>query len=139
MHATRRLQGSVELTGRGLFLAGAGAVVLLGTAGFARAGDVAPPKAEFASSEQAGPWAAPTPHKTYAFDSKGRWGVKLDLAQPTNRDPDWKDAQVGAYLRITPKFRVGGSVGLGDKFAQPQHLTPEDTAPRVHLEGAFKF
>lgn len=129
------------MTCRGLGLAGVCAAVLFGTASLAHAEQAGPAKTtDFASSGQvAGPWTAPTAHKTYAFDNKGRWGVKLDLAQPTNRDPDWKDAQVGAYLRITPKFRVGGSVGLGDKFAQPQHLTPEDTAPRVHLEGAFKF
>ena len=129
------------MTYRGLGLVGVCSAVLFGTASLAHAEQVSPGKTtDFASSGQVtGPWTAPTQHKTYAFDNKGRWGVKLDLAQPTNREPDWKDAQVGAYLRITPKFRVGGSVGLGDKFAQPQHLTPEDTAPRVHLEGAFKF
>jgi hypothetical protein len=40
---------------------------------------------------------------------------------------------------VAPNLKLGGSVGLGDKFAQPQHLTPQDTGPRVHLEGAFKF
>jgi hypothetical protein len=38
-------------------------------------------------------------------------------------------------------MRIGGSVGLGDRFADPQHILPEDTinAPRVHLETKFKF
>lgn len=126
-----------------------GAAVLLGTATLAHAENntqaTVPPKlSDFSqvggtSGDAQGPWTVPTPHKTYAFDAKGRWGVKLDMAEPTNRDPDWKDAQVGAYFRVSPKFRVSGAVGLGDKFSQPQHITPEDTGPRVHLEGAFKF
>lgn len=85
------------------------------------------------------PWSIPTPHKTLQLDSQGRWGVRLDVEQPSGRPSDWKDVQAGAYLRLTPRIRVGGSVGFGDKFAQPQRLTPEDTAPRVHLETAFKF
>lgn len=139
--ATVKAQGSNKVTFRGLILAGGCAAVLFGTASLAHAQQAAGPARtnDLVSTGDPGPLTPPTPHKTYAFDNKGRWGVKLDLAQPTNREPDWKDAQVGAYLRITPRFRVGGSVGLGDKFAQPQHLTAEDTAPRVHLEGAFKF
>ena len=85
------------------------------------------------------PWSIPTPHKTLQLDSQGRWGVRLDVEQPSGRSSDWKDVQAGAYLRLTPRIRVGGSVGFGDKFAQPQRITPEDTAPRVHLETAFKF
>lgn len=129
----------------GLFLAAVGAAVLFGTATAARAENntqsTVPPKAaEFGQSDVSqGPWSIPTPKKSYVLDSKGRWGVKFDVEQPTNRDPEWKDTNVGAYFRVTPKFKLSGSVGLGDKFAQPQHLTPEDTAPRVHLEGAFKF
>ena len=85
------------------------------------------------------PWSVPTPHKTLQLDSKGRWGVRLDLEQPSGRPSDLRDLQAGAYLRLTPRIRVGGSVGFGDKFATPQRITPEDTAPRVHLETAFKF
>ncbi len=128
----------------GKLLAAAGAVVLCGTATLAHAQTTTlstkPPITNaFADGDSGGPAAIPYPHKTYAFDNKGRWGVKLELNQPTNRDPEWKDAQVGGYFRITPNLRLGGTVGLGDKFAQPQHLTPDDTGPRVHLEGAFKF
>ena len=85
------------------------------------------------------PFAVPTPHKTYAFDNKGRWGVKLDMEQPPNRDTQWKDVTAGAYFRITQGIKLGGSVGLGDKFAQPQQITPQDTGPRVHLETKFQF
>lgn len=129
----------------GPVLAFVGAAVLLGTASMAHAENntqsTTPPKvSDFSQSDTTqSPLSVPYPHKTYTFDAKGRWGVKLDLEQPTNRDPALKDANVGAYFRVTPKFRLSGAVGLGDKFAQPQHLTPEDTGPRVHLEGAFQF
>ena len=71
----------------------------------------------------------PTPHKTLQLDSKGRWGVRLDMEQPSGRPSNWSDVQAGAYLRVTPRLRVVGSVGFGDKFATPQRITPEDTAP----------
>ena len=44
-----------------------------------------------------------------------------------------------AYFKIAPGLRFGGSVGLGDKFAQPQQIAPQDTGPRVHLETKFQF
>ena len=58
---------------------------------------------------------------------------------PLGRDMAWKDVNAGAYLKLTPNIRVGGTVGLGDRLAQPQKVTPQDIAPRVHLETAFKF
>ncbi len=92
-----------------------------------------------ASDGQQTPFSVPTPHKTYSFDAKGRWGVNLDMNQPVNRETEWKDVTAGAYFRISPRLKLGGSVGLGDKFAQPQQLTPQDTGPRVHLETKFQF
>lgn len=92
---------------------------------------------DFAPQSQ--PWSVPAPHRTVQLDSKGRWGVRLDMQQPSGRDVQLKDVQAGAYVNFGPRIRVGGSVGLGDRFEQPQRLTPQDTAPRVHLETAFKF
>ena len=84
-------------------------------------------------------WAAPAPRKTLQFDTKGRWGLRLDMDQLTNRETKWKDVQAGAYFRITTSLRVGGSVALTDKMASPQQVTPQDSTPRVHLETAFRF
>ena len=132
----------------GAGLAALGALVLMGVSSTAYASTtsqstVAPKVSDFSQTDPAANPSAPTivpaPHKTYSFDVKGRWGVNLNVQQPTNRDTDWKDVEAGAYFNLSKSIRVGGSVGLGDKFAQPQHLTPEDTAPRVHLETAFKF
>ena len=100
------------------------------------AAEVEPPSDTALSSQ---PWSPPIPHKTLELDSKGRWGVRLDMAQPNGRDVQMKDVQAGAYVNFGPRIRVGGSVGLGDRFDNPQRLTPQDTAPRVHLETAFKF
>jgi hypothetical protein len=85
------------------------------------------------------PFAAPAPHKQLQWDSKGRWGFRLDMNQPSNRESDWKDVQAGAYFRISPSMQVGGAVSLGDRLAQPQRVTPADAGPRVHLETAFRF
>ena len=104
-----------------------------------------PSQSSFAQSnftgdiDPTGPWTIKPEHHTFQFGGNGRWGLKLDMEQPLGRDMDWKDVKAGAYLKLTPSIRVGGSVGLGDKLAQPQKITPDDTAPRVHLETAFKF
>jgi len=84
------------------------------------------------------PFSPPIPHKSYSFDNKG-WGVNLDMEQPVNRQTELKDVTAGAYFKIGPRLKLGGSVVLGDRFAQPQQLTPQDTGPRVHLETKFQF
>ncbi|OYX35552.1 MAG: hypothetical protein B7Y99_03320 [Caulobacterales bacterium 32-69-10] len=91
------------------------------------------------TSLSAAPYAATPPHKQLQWDSKGRWGFRLDMIQPNNRDTDWKDVQAGAFFRITPSMQVGAAVGLGDRLAQPRQVTPLDAGPRVHLETAFRF
>ncbi|WP_374657220.1 NtrZ family periplasmic regulatory protein [Phenylobacterium sp.] len=71
---------------------------------------------------------------------KGRWGVSLNLDQRGERDTQWNDVQAGAYFRVTPSLRVGGAVALGEKEAPSYKKTePQDSAPRVRLETAFKF
>lgn len=86
------------------------------------------------------PSLVPQPHRTLELDSKGRWGVRLDMEQPSGRAADWQDVQAGAYVSLGSRLRVGGTVGFGDKFANPQRITPQDAAqPRVRLETQFKF
>ena len=136
----------VAAKGRGGWATACAAVVLAASAQAAladpaRLKEVTPPDFSTVADGQtpSQPWSVPTPHKTLQLDSHGRWGVRLDMEQPTGRPADWKDVQAGAYLRLTPRIKVGGSVGFGDKFDTPQRITPEDTAPRVHLETSFKF
>jgi hypothetical protein len=115
------------------------ALLLGAAAGTAQAAEPARARATSSEFVSEAPWSAPTPLKQLQWDSKGRWGLRLDMNQPSNRNADWKDMQAGAYFRITPSLQVGGSVGLGDRLAQPRRVTPQDAAPRVHLETAFRF
>ena len=123
---------------RAAWLAMGAALLLTGMASLAHAAPTAD-LLNTPSDSAPTPFYVPTPHKTYSFDAKGRWGVNLDMEQPVNRDTQWKDVTAGGYFRVNPRLKVGGSVGLGDKFAQPQQLTPQDTGPRVHLETKFQF
>lgn len=124
---------------RAAWLAMGAALSLMGTASVVRAATAADILNTPPSDSAPTPFYVPTPHKTYSFDARGRWGVNLDMEQPVNRDTQWKDVTAGGYFRISPRLKVGGSVGLGDKFAQPQQITPQDTGPRVHLETKFQF
>jgi len=81
---------------------------------------------------------APSPRKTVQLDTKGRWGLRLDMNTPTDRVEGMQDIQAGAYFRITPSLKVGGSVGITDKLVSAPAIKPEAT-PRVHLETAFRF
>ena len=85
--------------------------------------------------------AATSARKSLQWGADGRWTLKLDMDQPVGRDMGLKDVSAGAFFHITPSLRVGGSVDLGDKFAQPDKIVTQDTinAPRVHLETKFKF
>lgn len=101
-------------------------------------------KSDFASSPNPGAPFNPQlgPKKQLKWDAKkGKWGLKLDLDQPANRELEMKDVQAGAYYSVTPSIRVGGAVALGDNnpalAARKNEL--QEPAPRVKLETAFKF
>ena len=81
------------------------------------------------------------PRKSLQWDANGRWTLKLDMDQPVGREMELKDMSAGAFFHITPSMRIGGSVGLADRFADQQKVVPQDTvnAPRVRLETKFKF
>src|ERR1700682_5603781 len=69
-------------------------VAIPATDAFSQHGDFTPPP------NQIGPQAA---DHIRQWDAKtGRWGVRLDVSQPTDRDVRWRDARVGAYYRLTP-------------------------------------
>lgn len=79
--------------------------------------------------------------KSLKWDTrKGRWGVSLNVDQRAERDTQWNDVQAGAYFRVTPSLRVGGAVALGEKETPSFKKTePQESAPRVRLETAFRF
>ena len=49
----------------------------------------------------------------------GRWGFNLDMAQPGDRDVQWRDARIGLNYGVAPGVRTGVGVSLGDE------LTPD--------------
>ena len=131
------------------FLAGAAALILTGSAAtaFAQAKPhaVAPDfsvKNDFTSAA-AGVQYPTDDKRTLRWDAKkGRWGLKLDLDQPSSREMEMQDVQAGAYFKVTPSIRVGGAVSLGETTPPAQaarKAQQADTAPRVRLETAFKF
>lgn len=127
-------------------LAVAGALVLFGTAGNAYAETAKPRNATAPAAAEAftvrgdfnAQAAAAQPNKILKWDTrKGRWGLKLDLGSKADQ---WKDVEAGAFFRITPSLRVGGALGLENtKDAPVTKRGEEEAAPKVRLEGAFKF
>jgi hypothetical protein len=73
--------------------------------------------------------------------SHGRFGFTVSVDQPGARPATANDVSAGAFYRITPSLRVGGSVALGAQDLTPRATTlahPADT-PKVRLETRFKF
>jgi hypothetical protein len=79
--------------------------------------------------------------KTYSIDLKGRWGVKIDVNQTQSRPSGWSDVDAGAFFKVTPALRVGGTVGFGPKTNsfQPSPAPSPKVQPRVRVETNFKF
>lgn len=85
--------------------------------------------------------AAPNTGQATRYDaSKGRFGITMSLQQPTGREATPNDVTAGAFFRITPSVRVGGSVALGEQDLTPRRnqARPADQ-PKVRLETLFKF
>jgi hypothetical protein len=81
------------------------------------------------------------PHRTLQFNNKtNRWGVNLEMAQPSDRDATWRDARIGLNYGVAPGVRTGVGVSLGDEQTPDgRKLTSDGPAPRVRLETTFKF
>ena len=125
------------MTGGRIGKAALAALLLAGVAGIARA--------EGPQTQNPNAFLPPSaePHKSLQLDSTGRWGLRLDMDPPVgDQVGSLKDMSAGAFFHITPSMRIGGSVGLCDRQADPQRILPTDingNAPRVHLETKFKF
>lgn len=117
----------------------AAAALLSVVAGGAVAADKGRPVDFTVRSEPA--TSAPNAGRAFKYDaSKGRFGLTLGIQQPGDRPATPNDVEAGAYFRITPSLRVGGSVALGEQDLTPRanQARPADT-PKVRLETAFKF
>jgi hypothetical protein len=85
--------------------------------------------------------SAPRSGNVVQWDArKGRFGFTIDMQQPGERPVVPNDVSAGAYFRITPKLRVGGSVALGDQDLTPRaNQAPPATQPKVRVETKLKF
>jgi hypothetical protein len=85
--------------------------------------------------------------KVYAFNLKGKWGVKFDVNQPETSPSGLNDVDAGAFYKLSPSVRVAGTVGFGEKTIDSFRPDVATTAaqqatknqPRVRLETTFKF
>lgn len=80
------------------------------------------------------------PRKSMQWDTKGRWGLKLDYQQPAARGSQLQSIDAGAFYKLTPSVRIGGSVGFAGQ-PDPRAVAPDQQPPqpRVRLETTFKF
>jgi hypothetical protein len=128
---------------------GVTALVLLGTASIAHAQQPAQVKAKPQGSasysatpttQPQDPMAPPGMRKTLQWDDKtGRWGLALNLDQSASREARLKEAEVGAYYRVTPSLRVGGALGVTNTPNPRQPVETDPNQPRLRIESALKF
>jgi hypothetical protein len=95
-------------------------------------------RGDFAAQSNLGGMA---PRRTLQWDArKGRWGLKLDVDQPSDRDARGSDVSLGFTYKLKPGLRFGPSVSMGDDAPQNlRRIEPQQPAPRVRLETTFKF
>ena len=135
---------------RALAIAGLGMALALAGGATAHADglrtDVSYPKSvslSLAPSTDGSLTTAKNSRKTVTIDTGRHWGLKVELAEPTRREQDWRDVEAGAYYRVSPRLRIGGSVGL--TTGQPENAPQSDkdtqakASPRVRLETNLKF
>ena len=109
-------------------------------AAFALVATAAVAHAEQSRDFAAQPNSPTVPHRTLEWDAaKGRWGLRLDMDQHNDRDMQWRDTQLGAYYKLTPRLHIGASAGLGSDAVDTHKVEPQSTTPRVRLETTFKF
>ena len=128
------------MTNRRVSVVIAAAALMSALAGGAWAGDKVIKPVDFTVKSEP-LTAAPHAGNVMKWDArKGRFGFTLDMQQPGERPLVPNDIQAGAYFRITPSLRVGGSVALGDQDLTPRaNQARPATTPKVRLETAFKF
>ena len=81
----------------------------------------------------------PNTSRTMQWNGKGRWGLNLDVEQPTTREMNGGDVTVGPTYKVTKHVQIRGGVNLGDG-AMPRVITSDaKPQPRVRLETLFRF
>jgi hypothetical protein len=134
------------MAGRRLILAALSVVVMTAAGAAAHAESKGSPADNFTVRDSFAPdpnaWGPQVGHRSLQWDSKkAKWGLKLDMDQELGLPPNFsnRDVQAGAFYKITPAFRVGGSLRFGVTNDGVQPVIPNDKTPKVRLETALKF
>lgn len=92
------------------------------------------------TTQSTDPLAPAGVRKTLQWDDKtGRWGLRLDSELQPSREGKVKEAEVGAFYRVTPSLRVGGALGVTNAPNPQAPVETEPNQPRVRIESALKF
>lgn len=81
---------------------------------------------------------------TLEFDVTGDIGLSLGFERGSGVDARREPLDglnAGAFFKVSPRMRVGGSLGYRAESGNPASLRPEDQpgASQVKLESAFRF
>ena len=97
------------------------------------------PAASTAFSNDQNAWGPSAGDKALQWNGKGRWGLKLDYDQPTQRSVQWKDVDAGVAFKATKHFQLSATVNFNDG-SFPHTVSPDEKPqPRVRLESTFRF
>ena len=118
-------------------MAGALSAASLGAMAHAATPPDATGQSDFTPSSQIGPQP---PHRNLQWDTRtNRWGLDLEMPQPTYRDDQWGQTRIGVHYRVGTNLRVGPTVQLGPEQTPDGRDLTSQPAPRVRLETTLKF
>jgi hypothetical protein len=97
------------------------------------------PASDFAT--QSGGMGPQLPHRSLQWDARtGRWGLDLEMPQPTYGSEQWGQTRIGVHYRVGTNLRVGPTVTLApEQTPDGRELYQQQSAPRVRLETTLKF
>src|SRR5579883_2352139 len=120
------------------------AAALIG-AGLAAAAHAAPapvaPGSDFTPQSGAVGPQLQAPSRGFQWDARtGRWGLDLEMPQPTYNSDQWGQTRIGVHYRVGTNLRVGPTMSLApEQTPDGRTLYQQQPAPRVRLETTLKF
>lgn len=126
---------------QGAFIAGvAAAVALLAVADTAAAQTARGRTVSLTEAQAARSAGNQTGQTRLRFTERGRWGLDLNMTEPSNREAAVGGVEAGAYYRVNPRLRVGAAAGIEEGRTEPDRPAQEDRrAARFRLQSIFRF
>ena len=81
------------------------------------------------------------PTRGFQWDARtGRWGLDLEMPQPTYNSDQWGETRIGVHYRVGTNLRVGPTMSLApEQTPDGRTLYQQQPSPRVRLETTLKF